>query len=345
MSCENITYDYTYICNNKYRVCLSKILGDGMTSVVYEGIISDTNEKVAVKIINKKHKIKKVDIYTKNEISILNLLSTYDNFIKLLDSIEDEDKYYLIFEYATIKFEKIVHTIESNKIFSYIKQLLNALIILKKFRILHNDIKPANILIKDDKIKLCDFGMAKYLDDDIDHLSGTICGSPMYMDYDKFNGIKSCKSDFWSFKMIYYEIVYGRHPLIGVKNKLELKSKLKDVEENYISQIKFYDDTNIHTQILKKIFSNIISSPESLLEEIDKLDKLNNNLEKNNKDKLNNSEYFKSLINISNNPSKNSTQIFVEIDEDLDFSTETKTEYTSNYEINIDDNNENFILI
>ena len=38
MSCENITYDYTYICNNKYRVCLSKILGDGMTSVVYEHI-------------------------------------------------------------------------------------------------------------------------------------------------------------------------------------------------------------------------------------------------------------------------------------------------------------------
>ena len=314
MSCENITYEFIYefiyICNKKYKVCLSKILGEGMTSIVYEGVITDTNEKVAVKIINKKHKIKKVDIYIKNEINILNLLSKYDNFIKLLDSIEDEDKYYLIFEYATIKFEKIVHTIELDKIFFYVKELLNALIILKNFRILHNDIKPANILIKDNRLKLCDFGMAKFLDDDIDHLSGTICGSPMYMDYDKFNGIKSCKSDFWSFKMIYYEIVYGRHPLIGVRNKIELKSKLKDVEDNYVSQIKFYDDTNIHTQLLKKLFSNNISSPDALLYEIDKkelyeiekinkIDKSITNLE--NKHKLNNSEYFQSLINISNN--------------------------------------------
>ena len=47
MSCENITYEFIYefiyICNKKYKVCLSKILGEGMTSIVYEGVITDTN--------------------------------------------------------------------------------------------------------------------------------------------------------------------------------------------------------------------------------------------------------------------------------------------------------------
>ncbi len=369
MSCENITYEFTYICNKKYKICLSKILGEGLTSIVYEGFITDTNEKVAIKIINKNNKIKNIDLYVKNEINILKLLSTYDNFIKLIDSIEDDSKYYLIFEYVSEKFDKIVHSIESNKIFIYIKQLLYALIILKNFRILHNDIKPANILVKGDQIKLCDFGMAKYLDEDIDFLSGTICGSPMYMDYDKFNGIKSCKSDFWSFKLIYYEIVYGRHPFLGVKNKLELKTKLKDIGENFISQIKFYDDANIHTQLLKRLFSNYIISPESLLDEIIKLDTpklINLNIKEEeekdkNENKLNNSEYFKSLVNISNNVSKNSTQIFVEINDSEINQSEmnesvisNQSKYDSDIHFNIDDindindidiNNDKFILI
>ena len=88
MSCDfkHIFKDiFKDICNNKYRVYLSKVLGDGLTSIVYEGIITSTNEKVAIKIINKFNKIKNLDIYVKNEINILNLISSYENFSTLVN--------------------------------------------------------------------------------------------------------------------------------------------------------------------------------------------------------------------------------------------------------------------
>ncbi len=337
--------DFIYVCDKKYKFRLSDILGKGLTSIVYEGYKVDTDEKIAIKIIDKINNIKNLDKYIRNEINILNTLKDYNGFIKLLDSYENKTTYYLIFEYASIKFDTIVHNIDYDKIFFYVKQLLEILITLKNLRILHNDIKPANILVKDEQIKLCDFGMSKFLDEDNDSLSGTICGSPMYMDYDKFNGIKSCKTDFWSFKLIYYEMVYRKHLFTEVKNKHELKLKLKDVEENYISHIKFFDDSNIHTQLLKKLFSNVILSPESLLNEINTINLnlnelkiiINETKKESEENKLSNSKYFQSLINIS----KNSTQVFLEIESIDNYNSNIE----SNINFNIDDCNDKFILI
>ncbi len=337
--------DFIYVCNKKYKFRLSDILGKGLTSIVYEGYTIDTDEKVAIKVIDKVNNIKNLDKYITNEINILKTLKDHNGFIKLLESYENKTTYYLIFEYASIKFDTIVHNIDYDKIFFYVKQLLEILTTLKNLRILHNDIKPANILVKDEQIKLCDFGMSKFLDEDNDSLSGTICGSPMYMDYDKFNGIKSCKTDFWSFKMIYYEMVYRKHIFNEIKNKHELKLKLKDVQDNYISLIKFYDESNIHTQLLKKLFSNIITTPEELLNEINKTNLninelkiiINGNTNETNKKELSNSKYFESLINIS----KNSTQVFVEIESIDNYDSNIE----SNINFNIDDCNDKFILI
>jgi serine/threonine protein kinase len=343
--------DFIYVCDKKYKFRLSDILGKGLTSIVYEGYKVNTDDKVAIKVIDKINNIKNLDKYITNEINILKTLNDYNGFIKLLDSYENKTTYYLIFEHAPIKFDTIVHIINYDKIFFYVKQLLEILTTLKSLRILHNDIKPANILVKDEQIKLCDFGMSKFLDEDNDSLSGTICGSPMYMDYDKFNGIKSCKTDFWSFKLIYYEMVYRKHLFTEIKNKQELKLKLKDVQENHVSKIKFYDESNMHTQLLKKLFSNIINTPEELLNEINKVNlNLNelkiiiNETDKESKEnELSNSKYFQSLINIS----KNSTQVFVEIESNYNTNVESNVESNieSNIEFNIDECNDNFILI
>ena len=55
----NLILSSTYICENKYKIFWSKILGKGLTSIVYEGIEIDTNNKVAIKIMEKKNKLKK----------------------------------------------------------------------------------------------------------------------------------------------------------------------------------------------------------------------------------------------------------------------------------------------
>ena len=56
-------------------------------------------------------------------------------------------------------------------------------------------------------------------------------------------------------------------------------------------------------------------------DEINKIEIMHDEIKKIDKVVLNNSEYFRSLINISNNPSNNpsinSTQVFIEIDNNL----------------------------
>jgi len=274
----NIILNIIYYMNNKYSFFENKILGKGLTSIVCEGIENKTKEIVAVKIISKVNKINKIKNFNKyitNEINILNFLNsntnTNSNIIKLLDVEENDERYVLVFDYAPIKFEKIIHYIPYDKIFYYLIQLLEILILLKNNNILHNDIKPANILIKDDKIKLCDFGMAEFLEENVDSIDGIVCGSPMYMNLSKINGTHSYDTDFWCFKLIYYEMVYKQHPFNKIKNTKDLKIKLENLDKDLYKNISFYSDYDIHTKILKKLFANEIKTPLELLETINKM--------------------------------------------------------------------------
>jgi len=59
-----------------------------------------------------------------------------------------------------------IHLTKDNKPFNFNEQLDNILNILKKYNCSHNDINLTNILIKDNKITLIDFGWATYISDE-----------------------------------------------------------------------------------------------------------------------------------------------------------------------------------
>ncbi len=291
-----------YICLNKYKIFLSKKLGDGLTSFVYEGLDIITNEKVAIKVIDKNKYIKKSLI--SNEIDILNLVKNNNNFIKLIDNFEDSVNYYLVFEYADNIFNHIINNIPKEHIFYYLKQLLQGLIDMCKLNILHNDIKPSNILIFYDdsnklyKLKISDFGMSEI--HDINNDNKTVCGSPMYMNLNKFNGIHDFSSDFWSLKIIYYQMVYNTHPFKNAKTHKDIKLKLLDINENKSNCMIFPYDYNPHTILLKKLFNDDIKTVEELLNEVLKVEKeikTHNNISK---DICNNIDSTNSSINFIN---------------------------------------------
>jgi serine/threonine protein kinase len=241
-----------YSVHGDYKIFWNRVLGHGYSSVVYEGFDITASERIAVKVISKSKNITKIRNLIENEIKFLKLLQNHDNVIKLLHYSEDTNNYYFFLELCTSNFD--IMKITNQNIIYFMEQLIDILILLHDYNIIHNDIKPLNILIKNNKLKIIDFGMAE--DNDIQ--SSYISGSPLYMNLEKFMGRKSFDSDLWSIKLIFFELVYKKHPFIKVSNKDELRTVLK--QNTIIFPYNIYP----YTDLLIDLFSNKINSLQEI---------------------------------------------------------------------------------
>jgi serine/threonine protein kinase len=86
-------------------------------------------------------------------------------------------------------------------------EICAALRYLHARQIMHRDLKPPNVLLKNGHVKLSDFGFSKVVVD----MTATICGSPLYMAPEILQHERySHKSDLWSLGCILYELLHGR---------------------------------------------------------------------------------------------------------------------------------------
>lgn len=99
----------------------------------------------------------------------------------------------------------------------YLHKIANALSAAHKRGIIHRDVKPANILFKDDIPLLTDFGIAKQVDIEMDLTStGIFLGSPNYVSPEQADGIKlDGRADIYSLGCIFYEMLTGNKPYIS----------------------------------------------------------------------------------------------------------------------------------
>ena len=97
------------------------------------------------------------------------------------------------------------------QILEWFAQILLALLYLHELKILHRDLKTQNIFLKNSKIRLGDFGIAKVLDGTRD-FANTCIGTPYYMSPELFkNKPYSYKSDVWGLGCVNYEMCNLRH--------------------------------------------------------------------------------------------------------------------------------------
>ena len=219
---------------------LIKGLGKGAFGEVYLTSKQGSQEKFATKKIDKKYAANpKAKKYIDNEIKILKEID-HPNIIKLYDVKENNQNYYLVMEYCNggglsdcLEYHiKQFRKPFSEEIVQYLmKQIVSGLKYLHGKHILHRDIKLDNILVKFDseedrqkknmlkaKVKIIDFGFARYLDPK--QLAFSTLGSPINMEpgiLRKLNRMENSrdygydeKADIWSLGTICYEMLIGK---------------------------------------------------------------------------------------------------------------------------------------
>ena len=196
---------------------LQEVIGYGGMSVVYRAYHSQLRRTVALKIINKqKQNFQKLaaEAQTMAQLDHPNIVRIYD--------IGTTPYFYFAMEYITGT--TLQQWLSRNNDYSIenlapiLLQLATALEFIHSKNIIHQDIKPSNVLITpNNELKVMDFGISRVAPRMVPQKKTeyTPVGTPKYMAPEQVSGNASYKSDIYGFGATLYEIICGKPPFQG----------------------------------------------------------------------------------------------------------------------------------
>jgi DNA-binding response OmpR family regulator len=127
---------------------------------------------------------------------------------------------YLVMEYlprGDLK-ARMQQALTEQEALRYVAQIAAALQVVHHAGLLHRDLKPPNVMLRENgDVALIDFGLARALDgSSASTRTGVLRGSPYYMSPEQALGeVLDARSDFYSLGIMYYEMLTGKKPYTG----------------------------------------------------------------------------------------------------------------------------------
>lgn len=204
------------------RYLVEELIGSGGLGAVFRGVDQQTLQAVAIKELRNdllKRDPIVVDRFEREATALARL--NHPNIVKILDTIREEGRYYLMMEYvAGGSLADILQRdgrLPVAKALQIALDLSDALTRAHRLSIIHRDIKPGNVLIAEDGTpRLADFNVAFFGDiDDITNTSVRI-GTYAYMSPEALRGsAPNQRTDIWAFGVTLFEMLTGSRPFRG----------------------------------------------------------------------------------------------------------------------------------
>ncbi|MBI9043579.1 MAG: SUMF1/EgtB/PvdO family nonheme iron enzyme [Anaerolineaceae bacterium] len=212
--------DYTGKYIGRYHI--REQLGEGGMAVVYRAFDTNLERDVAVKFIRtgqigadyQDQMMKRFEREAK-------ALAKFDHpyIIGVYEFGNDEGVPYLVMQYqpgGTLK-DISGKPMDCREAAIFTRKLANALNYAHNRKVIHRDVKPANVLITEEgEPKITDFGIAKILDTNQSTVltrTGMGIGTPEYMAPEQFLGKNiDGRADIYALGVVLYELVTGRRP-------------------------------------------------------------------------------------------------------------------------------------
>lgn len=264
----------------RYQVL--EIISAGSFSIVFKVLDTQDNTLYALKKMENPEAIYIIE----NEIAVLKKINLNNNFLKFYGEVRDGEDLYLKFELSTGKNLKKI--IEDNSLFDekeamkLLSDIVKQLHFTHQSNIIHNNIKPQNILMHEGHYYLIDWGVS--LEGQVESYENVLTDE-MFLTPEHYNAKVCFNSDIYSLAHVVYYVLHG-HLLYGIfsqmssiqvmlfhlTKKVTYKESLSDAMKNLLDAMLCKEhqkraDVNsvygflFHKQALKCVKCNFIQTP------------------------------------------------------------------------------------
>jgi beta-lactam-binding protein with PASTA domain/tRNA A-37 threonylcarbamoyl transferase component Bud32 len=203
--------------DGRYRIL--RKLGSGGMANVYLAEDEDLGRRVAIKILNDRYANDELFIERFRREAKSAAALSHPNIVSIYDRGEAEGTYYIAMEVIEGRsLKELILTrgpLPIAQAIAFTFEILDALRFAHRHGIIHRDVKPHNILIGGERLKVTDFGIARAGASQMTE-AGSIMGTAQYLSPEQARGAPvTASSDLYSVGIVLYEMLTGKVPFSG----------------------------------------------------------------------------------------------------------------------------------